>query len=114
MRNEYAKRQRVKREQEIRIASEIVQRWTAQLCLDVMTLVLNDPEIMGKDVFGPQRLKKLGAAFNAEYAKWVVGLSPDASASYVRDKLDERLQRIWGAKFEEWKDRYYLWEDKEV
>lgn len=45
--------------QEIRIASEIVQRWTAQLCLDVMTLVLNDPEIMGKDVFGPQRLKKL-------------------------------------------------------
>ena len=39
-----------KREADRKLASEITQRWTAQLCLDVMTIVLNDPAVMGKDV----------------------------------------------------------------
>jgi len=103
-----------KRDRQRQAASEIIQRWTAQLCLDVMTIVLNDPAVMGKDCFGPQRLQKIGAAFSAEYAKFIVGLSPDVAASYARAKMDERLIRIWGPEFESWSERYYLWEDKGI
>lgn len=103
-----------KRNRERQMASEIVQRWTAQLCLDVMTIVLNDPEVMGKDRFGPQRLHKLGEAFDREYKQWIVGLSPDVKASYVREKLDERLEKIWGEEFEKWAERYFCWDDKGI
>lgn len=103
-----------KRDNERKMASEIVQRWTAQLCLDVMTIVLNDPNVMGKDCFGPARLNKVGTAFNEEYRKWIVGLSPDVKASYVRVKMDERLTRIWGEQFEPWERRYFCWVDKGI
>lgn len=103
-----------KRNRERQIASEIIQSWTAQLCLDVMTIVLNDPNVMGKDVFGPQRLQKIGTAFNEEYKKWIVGLSPDVKASYTREKMDERLMKIWGENFSKWPQRYYLWDDKGI
>ena len=112
--NEYARKLKAQREDDRRKASEITQLWTAQLCLDVMTIVLNDPEVMGKDCFGPQRLRKIGTAFNAEYRKWSVGLSPDVKASYVREKLDERLLRIWGEEFAKWADRYAYWDDKGI
>lgn len=108
--NDFARRLQARKQLE----SEIIQRWTAQLCLDCMTLVLNDPEVMGKDIFGPARLQKLGEAFNREYERFIVGLSPDVSASYVRDKMDERLERIWGPEFEKWPERYYLWNDKGI
>ena len=39
--NDYAKRLQARKQLE----SEITQRWTAQLCLDVITIVLNDPEV---------------------------------------------------------------------
>lgn len=103
-----------KRNRERALATEIVQRWTAQLCLDVITIVLNDPEVMGKDVFGPQRLQKVGEAFNAQYHNWVVGLSPDVTSSYVREKMDERLERIWGEGLKRWPERYDFWLDKGI
>lgn len=104
-----------KRNRERQAASEIIQRWTAQLCLDVMTIVLNDPEVMGKDRFGSQRLQKIGQAFNKEYADWIIGLSPDVKASYYRAKMDERLMKLWGEEmFEPWDKRYYCWVDKGI
>lgn len=79
-----------------------------------MTLVLNDPAVMGKDCFGAERLHKVGVAFNEEYRKWIVGLSTDVKASYVREKMDERLVKIWGEEFEKWTDRYFCWDDKGI
>lgn len=108
--NDYAKRIQQRKQLE----SEIIQRWTAQLCLDTMTIVLNDPEVMGRDVFGKERLQKIGEAFSRYYGECIIGLSPDVKASYVREKLDERLRRIWGETFESWTERYYLWEDKGI
>ena len=93
---------------------EITQRWTAQLCLDVMTIVLNDPEVMGKDVFGKQRLRKIWNAFNDEYAMWAVGLSRNTEASYVRKKMDDRLKEIWGNEADGWQERYFCWSDNGI
>ena len=108
--NDYAKRLQQRKQME----SEIIQRWTAQLCLDVMTIVLNDPEVMGKDVFGATRLQKVGEAFNKMYQECIVGLSPDVTASHVREQIDRRLRLVWGDTFESWPERYYLWEDKGI
>lgn len=112
--NEYARKLRERKEAERALAAEIVKAWTAQLCLDVMTIVLNDPEVMGKDVFGTQRLKKVEQAFNEEFPKWVVGLTEDVKASYTREKMDERLVKIWGDEFQRWPQRYELWNDRGI
>lgn len=108
--NDYAKRLQMRKQ----LKSEIIQRWTAQLCLDVITLVLNDPEVMGKGVLGKGRLQKVGDAFNRYFDQCVVGLSSDVEASYIREKLDERLTAILGDDFKKWPERYYLWDDKGI
>lgn len=108
--NDYAKRLQVRKQLE----SEIIQRWTAQLCLDVITIVLNDPEVMGKDTFGKERLQRIGKAFNRYYGECIIGLSPNVAASHVRAQVDQRLVQIWGPEFESWEERYYLWEDKGI
>ncbi len=112
--NEYAKKLQAKREQERQMASEIIQRWTAQLCLDVMTIVLNDPQVMGRDVFGKERLSRIGASFTERYKECIVGLTADVKASYIREVIDRRLSQIWGEDFEKWPERYYMWDDKGI
>lgn len=112
--NEYARKLQAKKAAERQMFSEIIWRWMAQMCLDVMTIVLNDPEVMGKDRFGSQRLNKLNKAFNKEFNQWIVGLSPDVTASYVREKMDERLRKICGDEFLKWEERYFCWDDKGI
>ena len=36
-----------------------VKLWTTQVCMDAFMLVLNDPEYVGKDVFGKARFNRL-------------------------------------------------------
>lgn len=60
MKNAYAKELMARKQLRV----EIIQDWMGQLCLDVMTLVLNDPDVMGKNVMGKGRLQKIGEAFN--------------------------------------------------
>lgn len=108
--NEYAKRLRERKAKE----AKMVELWTAQLCLDVMALVLNDPEVMGRDVFGKDRLQKICAAFNELYSDAFTAMSSDPAASYVREKLDDRLEKIFGPDFERWEKRYYLWDDRGI
>lgn len=66
----------------------ILAVWIAQLCLDILTGVLNDPDIMGKDVFGAKRLKKICNAFNERFPDYIKALSSDEEADYVRTKID--------------------------
>lgn len=96
------------------LQKQITHEWMGQLCLDVMTLVLNDPEVMGKNVMGKGRLKKVGEAFNRYFDECKVALSSDVEASYIREKIDERLVEIWGEDFSRWPDRYCYWDDKGI
>lgn len=93
---------------------EIIQRWCLQFTLDCMSIVLNDPDVMGKDVFGKQRLEKLGAAYNQRFHQFFTGMTNDVAASYVREKMDDRLRMIYGDNFESWEQRYYLWDDRGI
>lgn len=69
---------------------------TAQQFFDYMCLALNDPDVMGKDTFGANRLKKIHEAMvklDKQYNQaWVNNQDSD----YYQEKLDARLREIFG------------------
>lgn len=71
----------------------IVMMWSHQMCYDALTLVLNDKEVMGKDVFGKNRLNKLCKALNEKIKESMPGLSSRINSSHVRAQAAMSLSR---------------------
>lgn len=92
----------------------LVLAWSFQICFDALTLVLNDPKSMGKDVFGRNRLKKLCADLKAKTREILPGLSYGNESSHVRAQVDRELQKIYGEDFTPWQNRYELWDDRGI
>ena len=67
-----------------------------QQILDMMSLVLNDPDIMGKDTFGKERLLKVVKGIGEYIDTYQVAWEKDAETDYYRAKLDEALARVYG------------------
>lgn len=67
-----------------------------QQILDLVSLVLRDPVIMGKDTFGKERLLKVvkgvGDYIDLYQKAWV----KDDETDYYRAKLDEALAEAYG------------------
>ena len=67
-----------------------------QQIIDGMSIVLNDPAIMKKDVFGKDRLlaviKGIGEFIDTYEKAW----QKDDEADYCQTKLDAELARIYG------------------
>ena len=103
-----------KKEQERITRDMIVTGWAQQEVFDALTLVLNDKEVMGKDVFGEERLKKLCVALNAKVNEIRPGLSNKASASHVRRQVDDELQKICKNSFVPWEERYIYGDDRGI
>ena len=63
---------------------------------DIYHIILNDPDIMGKDVFGAGRLEKIHNAAQAlsDYYEPVLD-SRDPECDVFRDHMDRRLRKIW-------------------
>lgn len=92
----------------------IVMMWSHQMCYDALTLVLNDKEVMGKDVFGKNRLNKLCKALNEKIKEIMPGVSSQINSSHVRAQVDRELQKICGDEFEPWEMRYEYWDDSGI
>lgn len=105
MKNAYAQELKKKRE----IHEFLLKQWTCQVCLDAMSLALNDPEVMGKDTFGKERLTRLGEGFNKYFDQIYPALTKNEKASYLRVKVDQRLRQILGDEFLTWENRYEGW-----
>lgn len=92
MANAYLEKRDAARQKCFEIGCDI----TAQQFFDYMCIVLNDPAIMGKDVFGAKRLLKIHEAMKAldkEYSEaWVNSQDSD----YYQEQIDGRLRRIFG------------------
>ena len=58
---------------------------------DIYQILLNSPEVVGKDVFGQKRLVKLHHA---------------AEADVLQNKIDKRLKKIFGDMFMPFPQRY--------
>lgn len=92
----------------------IVMMWSHQMCYDALTLVLNDKEVMGKDVFGKQRLNRLCVALNAKIKEIMPGMTGATNASHVRRQVDDSLRKICGEDFAPWEERYEYWDDSGI
>ena len=67
-----------------------------QYMTDTLILTLNDPEVMGKDVFGYKRLKKVLEAWGKCYDKYFDALTKNPEADYAREKMDRLMKQICG------------------
>lgn len=103
-----------KREKEQKARDMIVMQWSHQMCYDALTLVLNDAEVMGKDVFGKKRLEKLAGALNDKITEMLPGMSGAVNASHIRRQVDDELQKICGEDFPSWEERYPFWDDRGI
>lgn len=67
-----------------------------QQILDMMSIVLNEPEYVNKDVFGKDRLlvvvKGIGECLDLFQKAW----ENNDETDYYRAKMDERLAKIYG------------------
>ena len=75
---------------------DIGLRCGRQQIIDMMSLVLNDPDFMGKDTFGKDRLLKVIKGIGEYIDTYQVAWEKDDETDYYRAKMDEALARIYG------------------
>lgn len=67
-----------------------------QQMLDMVSLVLRDPDIMGKDVFGKDRLLKVVKGIGEYIDTYQKAWEKDDETDYYRAKLDAALAEAYG------------------
>lgn len=80
----------------IRAGFEAGLRSGRQQILDMMSLVLRDPDIMGKDIFGKDRLMKVVTGIGEYIDKYNDAWQKTDETDYVRAKLDAALAEAYG------------------
>lgn len=81
---------------------------TAQQMFDMMCLVLHDPEIMGKDTFGANRLLKVRKAMYELEKQYHEAWVHTEESDYKQEKLDAALREIFGDDLDPFQERYPL------
>ena len=90
--NNYLQRQRMAQQFNLNIGLQ----YGRQQIIDVMSLVLRDPDIMGKDTFGRDRLMKVVNGIGEYIDKFQKAWERDDETDYYRAKLDALLADIYG------------------
>lgn len=98
----YLKRKKV----EISVNRQAEKETYIQFMSDMFQIALNDPEVMGKDVLGEARIRKVVEAASANYDLYHRALEKHVEAGYVQDKLDERLRKIFKERLVPFELRY--------
>ena len=62
-----------------------------QQIIDMVCLVLHDPEVVGKDIFGKERLNKVVTAIDKKIDDFFLAWVKHDETDYWREKLDEAL-----------------------
>ena len=78
---------------------------TSQQFFDYLCLVLNDPKIMGKNVYGKKRILMIHDALKEVDKKFNEAFVNSQESDYYQEKLDAELRRIFG-KIDPFKKRY--------
>lgn len=89
-RNGYLDRQKARN----KVLQDATRQTFQQYMTDTLILTLNDPAVMGKDVFGYDRLMKVVKAWGEKYDQYFTAMTRDPEADYVRVKMDEAMKRI--------------------
>lgn len=67
-----------------------------QQIIDMVCLVLHDPEVMGKDIFGKDRLNKVVADIGKKIDYFFLAWVKHDETDYWREKLDDALAEAFG------------------
>ena len=67
-----------------------------QQIIDMVSLVLRDPDIMGKDTFGKDRLLKVIKGIGEYIDTYQKAWEKDDETDYYRAKLDDALAQAYG------------------
>lgn len=78
-----------------------------QQILDMMFIVLNDPQIMGKDVFGKGRLLKIVNAIGKKIDYFQKAWERHDETDYYRVKMDDHLTKICGKEMNDTFEKRY-------
>lgn len=97
--------------QQIQERNRVLQQATrdtfVQYMTDMLILTLNDPDVMGKDVFGEVRIRKILEALGKYYDEYFDALTKKPEADYMQSKMDEKLKMICkSGDFSPFTDRY--------
>lgn len=76
---------------------EVGLRCGRQQIIDMLSLVLRDQDIMGKDTFGKDRLLKVIKGIGEYIDTYQKAWEKDDETDYYRAKLDEALAEAYGA-----------------
>lgn len=90
--NGYLERQRIEKQAHFDAGLQMGR----QQILDMMCISLNDPDVMGKDTFGKDRLLRLVKAIGEYIDVFQKAWERDPETDYYRAKLDDWLARIYG------------------
>ena len=80
-----------------------------QQILDMMSIVLNDPQVMGKDTFGRKRLLSVLNAIGERIDEFQSAWEKNDETDYYRVKLDEYLTQIYDEDIRSEKKIAKLW-----
>lgn len=67
-----------------------------QQIMDMMSLVLNDPDIMGKDTFGKDRLLKVVKGIGEKIDYFQPAWEKSDDADYYQKEMDDSLAKVYG------------------
>lgn len=91
---------------EINVYRQAEKETFVQFMSDMFQITLNDSDVMGKDVFGEERIRRLVNAVSENYDIFCKALEKGPEADFYQDKLDARLRRIFKDKLVPFKERY--------
>ena len=78
-----------------------------QVVLDMMVLALRDPEIMGKDIFGKDRLLKVLKGIEKYMDMFDQAFQATEETDYWRAKLDAMLADVFGEEMHDTFNKRY-------
>ena len=100
--NDYLAKQRAMQQEFLNVG----EQFGIQKMWDYMQIVLRDPNVMGKDTFGPDRLAKIYEGLKAMTDEYHTAFIDHKEADYYQEKLDKQLKEIWGDKLVPFYERY--------
>lgn len=83
--------------------------WDAgmQFAADCFQVVLNDSDVMGKDVFGSKRIKRICGEVQQCIDYYFDAMDVrNPEADVMQEKLDAVLRRLWGDELTPFQERY--------
>lgn len=100
--NDYIARRDADRQQFFNVGEEM----GIQKAWDYIQIVLRDPEVMGKNVMGVNKLKKVYTKLAEVAEHYKLAFSDHVEADFHQEELDGVLREIWGDELVVFKDRY--------